>query len=679
MKRYLLIGICCCVYGLQAQNQSSSKEKVLAEILERYIENTEATVDYTDLQDQLSYFMQYKLDLNSATQSDWKQLFWLSDQVIGALLKHRELYGDFLSVYELQAVENIDERTVYYLSFFVETANDRNTKYTLLRERFYTGKHHLIVTYDRDLQQAKGYQTANGFLGPSYRQVTRYRYQHPGGMSYGFTGEKDAGEIWFNSAQKVLYDFQSAHLYVQQWRNWKHIAIGDYQVSTGQGLTFASGLAPRKSAYVLDVQRSFQTVRPYRSVNENDFLRGMAATYAWRKAALTSWVSHKRMTTNRSQGYPFTESTFSSIQTSGLHRTLNEWDNRKNVWETIVGMHAVRSYKMGTIGFTATHSRYDARMEPATAAYQRYAFRGNQLSNAGIHWNYIRSRIQFFGECAVNQYLATAVIAGANITLHQKLSLVSVLRNYSKQYTAIYAQPFGEYSDGRNEKGWYTGCMIGLNKRWALNLYMDLYQSPWLRYAISAPSRGSDFLAECQWNRNKNTQVYFRLRNETSMRNASLLNEQMQFVTTVARTQWRIHATYALSPVWQGKSRMECSRYEQQSAKYTGVLVFQDLQYTARTSGFSFAARMALFTIDDYQARIYAAEQDVLFQYAVPAFQGNGVRYYALIHYRASRKIDCWLKTSITKYYQQEAVGSGLTQVKGQSLADIRLQLRLSL
>ena len=62
-------------------------------------------------------------------------------------------------------------------------------------------------------------------------------------MLVSFTGEKDAGEEFFQGSQKNGFDFYSAHLFVQGFGTIKQLAIGDFQAQFGQGLTFWSGLA----------------------------------------------------------------------------------------------------------------------------------------------------------------------------------------------------------------------------------------------------------------------------------------------------------------------------------------------------------------------------------------------------------------------------------------------------
>jgi DNA uptake protein ComE-like DNA-binding protein len=83
-----------------AQNkQASNRNSVVQELLERWIENNESTIDYTDLQEQLEFYYNNKLDLNKCSQKDLMSLVFLSPRQADAIIKHRLVLGNFMSVF----------------------------------------------------------------------------------------------------------------------------------------------------------------------------------------------------------------------------------------------------------------------------------------------------------------------------------------------------------------------------------------------------------------------------------------------------------------------------------------------------------------------------------------------------------------------------------------------------
>lgn len=672
---------------LVAQTKREPEEKILADLLERLIENQESTVDYTDLQEQVEYYLKHKLDLNKMDRLQLERLLFLEDQQINALLQHRKDFGDYLSIYELQTLEALDERTLYLLSYFVTVESDLNQDHTPFFKKVQQGKHEIITLHENDFQARAGYnpqlkeQGKSYYEGSPYRYVLRYRFNYSNKLSFGYTGEKDMGESFFSGAQQKGFDFNSFHFFMRNSGKWKAVALGDYQASFGQGLTFGSGMAARKSAYVLNVRRSFQTVRPYRSVNENEFLRGAAVTYAFKNIEVTLLGSRKYISTNYRDIdtiYSDDEGSFSGIQLTGLHRTQTEIANKQNVLQTIYGTHATYKTDGFDVGVTAVSTFYNKSFQVEDEPYQLYSFSGKQLTNMGVDYQFQLRNSNVFGECSRSDNGAFANIVGLTIPLHQSLDMAFLHRYYSKNYQATFTTAFGENSDARNEEGIYAALSWKPKRGWVLNMYMDMYRSPWLRYLTDAPSHGTDYLVELQYNPNKQSQFYIRYRSEQKTKNQSGNTSVVDYISLQQRQQYRVHAQYKISDNLNGKSRLESVVYaDELSGSKQGVLLFQDIQYTHSQKRFTLATRAAIFSVDDYNARVYATEQDVLYQYSVPLYQNSGIRYYVVAHIKANKRLDVWFKYSHTQYSNVASISSGLEKVNGNVLSDLRVQVRV--
>lgn len=671
------------------QKKRESEEKIIADLMERYIENNEANIDYTDLQEQLEYYMRNKLNLNKATRQQLQRLFFLNEGDISAILSHRQQHGEFISIYELQAVPRLDDLKLYYLSYFVAVEGNLLDDQTPFLKQISKGRHELLLLHESELQMRAGYESEriqNGqtyYKGSPYRYLARYRFTYSNSLYFGYTAEKDKGEPFFNS-QIRAFDFNSFHLFYRPKRSiLKTIALGDYQANFGQGLTFGSGIAARKSAFVMSVKRQFQQLRPYRSLNENEFLRGAAVTLGKGKFECTPFYSGKYISTNlRDSVDPALseEEQFSSIQLSGLHRTETELQNRYNVFQHIYGAHSAWVQKNNRIGFTYVRSEFDNALASGNSPYQLYNFSGQSMSQAGVDYSFTIRNANLFGEVSRSNNNAYALTSGLIIPLDDKLDIIMLYRNFGRNYQTIFANPFAENNDARNEEGFYTGATIRFSRKWVLQTYFDVYTSPWLRYLTDAPSRGYDYLGELQYTLSRHSQIYFRFRHEEKWRNQNNLTERTDYLSPASRTQYRLHAQYKLSAQWTGKSRVEHVLYSDNLLNnQTGTLIFQDLFYSTPRKQTTLTARVAVFTIDDFNARIYANENDVLYQYAVPLFNNSGIRYYLVLHQRISRKLDFWIKYSVTDYSDIESIGSGLQQINGNVQRDLRVQLRIVL
>lgn len=673
----------------QINRQSLSADRVIADILEKYIENDESTIDYTDLQEQLEYYIKHPININIANRTQLERLVFLTESDIQALLTHRTKYGDFVSIVELQAVERLDELKKYYLAYFIKVDGELLDDQTPLRQMFKKGKSEILLLHENEFQRRAGYEperklnNQSYYLGSPFRHVLRYRFSYSNKLYIGFAGEKDKGEPYLNKGFNQ-FDFNSFHFFYRHTKGLlQTIAIGDYQVNFGQGLVFGSGISARKSAFVLSTKRSFQELRPYRSLNENEFLRGASAMFKFKRLLFVPFLSAKYISTNfreMSDDLLVEESQFSSIQLTGLHRTENEILNRNNVFQTIFGGHLAYVFRENRVGFTLQRTEYDQTLNPGNAPYQLYNFRGKELLNAGLDYNFQIRNLNVFGEIGRSQNDAFAMTSGMLYPIDPRLDIVVLYRNFSRDYMTTYANPFAENSDARNEQGLYSGLSMKLNRKWIFNSYVDINQSNWLRYLNDAPSKGFDLLGEVQYIISKSDQIYFRFRNEVKTRNQAGNTERIDYTANQARSQYRLHAQYKLNDMWSGKSRVEYIEFENElSGVQHGVLIFQDLVFTTANRKSQISARIALFNVDTYDARIYATESDVLYQYAVPLFQHAGTRYYMVWHQRLNKRIDCWIKYSNTTYSNVQSISSGLQEIKGNTLSDLRVQIRFTI
>lgn len=665
-----------------------SKTEIISTIIEKLIENTESTIDYTDLQAQLENVYDYKINLNKTNDNELKQLFFLTQNDILNILKHRKVYGDFESIYELQAIENLSDENIYFLKHFVRVVE--GNKQLKLSEFSQVGKTEIVLQHENDFQQRLGYKTnelkaqdKQYYLGSPYRYVLRAKHKLGKNINIGFTAEKDAGEQFFNGAQSNGFDFYSAHVQFKNVWRFNQIIIGDYQANFGQGLTFGSGLSARKSAYVLNVNRYFENIRPYRSVNEFEFMRGAAVSYQFKKWQMVSFLSFKKTNANfqtNDTNQINTLDGFTGFNVTGFHRTPNELNDKENVTQTIIGFHVQRDFDFLQVGFTGIKTNYSNPLLASTSLYQKYNFSGTELANAGVDYKLTLGNALLGGEFSVSDNGAFATTHSLILALDQKLDICLLYRNFEKNYQITYNNPFAENSDGRNETGFYFGVSYKPKKALLFNHYIDFYQSKWLRFLIDAPSKGVDVLNEIQYNPSKTINLYVRYRIESKERNelnnSSAINDVL-FAQT--KQQIRFHVKYKLSTLLEAETRVEQTFFDSKNVSpENGILIYQDLKYKINGGRLSFNTRIALFSIDDFNARIYAYEDNLPYTFSVPLYNNSGTRFYLMIKYQYSKKVKLFARFAQTQYSNLNVISSGLEQINGNTQSDLSLQLHIN-
>lgn len=108
-------------------------------------------------------------------------------------------------------------------------------------------------------------------------------------------------------------------------------------------------------------------------------------------------------------------------------------------------------------------------------------------------------------------------------------------------------------------------------------------------------------------------------------------------------------------------------------------MVLQDVGWTCTDPEFSIVLRAACFNTDSYESRIYAYENDLLYNFSTISFFGKGYRTYLNLKYRFSSHLDMWLKIAYTAYFEQDNIGSGYNMIEGDSKSEMKIQFRYRL
>ncbi len=618
-------------------------------------------------------------DLNRITEDELRQLMILSEKEIGQVMHYRAQYGPFLSVYELQAVPGLSMATISRLAGFV-TVRDAQTRLDAsIIERMKKEKnHYLLLRYDRILESQDGYgKDSSGYSGSQDHMTVRYRLSRPHDFSLGFSLEKDAGERlqWSPPTKQYGFDYLSWHIQLTDKGKWKNILIGNFQIQMGQGLiwggTFGFG---KNSETITSVRRGNLGFLPYTSMTENASFNGGAVTYSlskrWQLHGFLSQVDRDAKVAQQ-DSQPFV----TSLQTSGLHRSLGELSSRKTIREFDGGMAI--EYTTGRVdaGMSFHHLSLSMPIRPGITPYGQYAFRADHLSNAGLFFNINTPGVTIFMETAYTLGYGRATTAGAigNISNMTEVSLL--LRVFDRDFTSFCANPFAENSRPQNETGLYTGFRHRFSRRVDLSGYVDLFRFPWLSYRDYSPSEGHEWMARLTWAPKRQTVFYLQIREQAKMRNLSTPSTLYLADTGTKRNLW-MRCEINQGP-WIFRTAIQLSQYMIGSVASGGLGIAQDLGYRHRKWSFSF--RFALFDTDDYDNRLYFYEKDVWLGYSFPAYDGKGIRRYAVLSWKISRRLECWIRWSGTRYFDRTEIGSGAERIPGNMRNDAKFQLRIAL
>ena len=189
-----------------------------------------------------------------------------------------------------------------------------------------------------------------------------------------------------------------------------------------------------------------------------------------------------------------------------------------------------------------------------------------------------------------------------------------------------------------------------------------------------APSQGHDLSVRFDYLFSQKLQFYIRLKTETKQE--KIVEGEKYLNTAVQTVKLRLHMDFTISDCWKLRTRAEYSQY-QKSEKEQGFMLYQDIVYSSANESFSTQGRIVYTQTDSYNTRIYAYENDLLYNYSMPAYYGKSIRTYLNTKFEITKNWELWFKIGNTYYPALETIGSGQNEVAGQMLTEVKIQTRL--
>jgi hypothetical protein len=625
--------------------KGQTDDEVLDQLMETYSEYAGSSVDYLDLYDQILKYRKNKININKASYDELSAFALIGKSKAYQIRKHIKLYGKLISIYELQSIPTF---TMDYIDMVLPYITINENLGINLKTAFKEGKHELMILHqysDISHLQPSNPTDSNRILGDGSRALLRYRYAMPGVFSFGLTAEKDAGELWPTSQQGLQAGYLSMHAFIKpKGRIIESLALGDYQVNFGQGLTFSSGLAFGKTAMVLNTFRAREGIRPYRSVNETQFLRGLAVALNLgpkTKLSLFGSINGENVVINEN-------GEAGSINNFGFVRTLRDLSRKNNQTIQVLGGNLKKKIGTFEVGFTAAHQQFSVPFASNDQLYAIHRLAGSELTNVGFDYKGSWKNLLFYGEVAGNNLSKQpAMVHGALIALNKRWSANISYRNFPKDYHTIFNTAWAEQTNPVNEKAMYVGLQYEEYRKLKISAFADVIQFPWLRFRDDAPGFQTDIFLEAKHYFSKYFNQYLRVRRTIFTDNAKSegLNNKIQQVNE------RWNARYHIDKDEPGKLatafRAEVVQLDNNDKNTFGSLFFADLGYHFKKSKIKLVGRYTLFNTPDFESRIYAYENDVLYAFSIPAMYGNGSRFYMVMTAKPFRRFTLWAKLTL--------------------------------
>ncbi len=713
----LLAGLVILAGPARAQDPGvavDSSEAVPDETFEALVEDGG---DPEVLLDALLSLRENPLDVNAASAADLAAIPALGGGIAAEIALYRAANGPFASLPQVQLVPGVTP-DVYAAARPYLTIGPTLAAGAAPRARRFPAvpttstvlgglRTTVIQRVTRRLNEQAGYagpDSLRDYAGGPERVYTRATAAYRRNVSLNLTLESDPGEAfrWDPGTGTYGYDYVSAHAAITDVGRIDALVVGDFIAEFGQGLALwrASGFGKGPDA-IGGPGRVGRGIRPYGSVDENNFFRGAALSLSL-TPQLVATAFGSRRTLDASLDAPDSLDIFdpdlppealdgtvvTSLSADGLHRTANELARKDALGETLVGGGAEYRFTtprvVGRAGVVGTYGRYDSPLAEGTRPDNRFAFAGDEATTLSAYADARTRASQFFGEVARGAGGGMGAVAGAGTELGGGAEVLVVGRHYDRSFTSLHGYPFGERNGvGQGETGVYVGLRLRPSRTWTANVYYDQYRFDWLRFNVPRPSVGHEALALVEHRPSRYSRVYVQARTETREASRDVANNVPGSVVgglaDETRATLRLHGEWDASRRLRLRARVEGSRFHTSDADdeaLTGALVYQDVRYELVPRRLRVDARLTLFRTDGYDARLFAFENDLAGVFAIPPLSGRGARGYVLLRATPLDALVVEAKVATTWLRGVRSIGSGPQEVAGDRASDLGVQVR---
>ena len=672
--------VACCL--LTFSNFSSfAQNAAWMEYIEE-LSDSEIGIGYIEnLFEELSYLSENPFNLNTVTKSELERLPFLSEMQIENLLYYAYKYAPLQSIYELKNVVGMDFRTINYLLPFVYVGEVKSSERINPKYVVKYGKHEIFLRSDYCFQRKAGYHTPTEeelaknpnkhYLGENYYLSAKYGFSYKDKIQFGLTGEKDAGEAFWNEHHKG-FDYYSMHFALKNIGILKALYLGDYKASFGQGLVLNTDFIMGKTSDVININKKNAGIKRHFSTNEIDYLRGTALTLGMNNCTFSLLYSHKKVDAI------VMDTEVVSFKTDGYNRTYKDLEKKNQAEQNLFGGNFQWKTADFNLGLTAIYYDFGGKaLSPTPYPYNLFYLRDKDNYNAGINYGFHRKLFSFHGETAMSKNNSWATINTFQFIPASFVAFVASYRDYQKDYQSYYGNAFADGSAVQNESGVYFGANVKLKSRWEVASYIDAFKFPWLKYGVNMPSEGSDFLLQITYRSRYNWDMNLRYKDKIKEKNYTQDKATMTSVLPYEQKKIRYQANYNNSSGLKARLQLDYTLYQNTDQQINkGWMISQRVGYGNERFPVQIDFGTSYFKTDNWDSRMYAYEKNILYAFSFPTFYGEGLRTYSVLKINIAKNLTAYTKLAWTHYYDRDEIGSDLEMIEGKNKMDMNVLLK---
>jgi len=223
-----------------------------------------------------------------------------------------------------------------------------------------------------------------------------------------------------------------------------------------------------------------------------------------------------------------------------------------------------------------------------------------------------------------------------------------LLRDYAGHYRAPFASPISRKSSIGGERSVRVAALLLLGKYWKATADAEFCNDKYyLTFSASSSEKAK-------------SQVFFK------------------YSLSEKRHSLRYNHTFRLSSLFRVAGRGDLNLIDDNGIKY-GYHLSAETIFKTPAGSFDASLRVAYFNAVLWDNRIYVYERDMLYNFSVPVYYGEGVRCYLNLHIIPVKRCDIWLRIAATRYLDRDKISEGTGLISGPLKSEAKVQLRFRL
>jgi hypothetical protein len=642
------------------------------DLAEEFTENDDETGQEL-VHEMLSDLLRQPLNLNACSESDLNASGLFSPFQVYGILKYRERYGPFFSIYELAAIPGFTQELLRNVAPLIALSDlQANTSRPAPRGMLLSN---IAIRLPASMAYKPDSTGIPVYPGSPLKFTSRLRVDAGDRWSAAAAFEKDPGEFWMNKGRPEHF---TGYLEYSGNKCLRKVTLGNFRIHRGMGLVHGLGFRTAGSGVVTGgYRRSYS--KAFASTMEYDYYRGMYADLATGKWSADLFCSVKpedislfRLTAP--------VDLFEQVRKTGLHRTESERNGTDLARQQTAGFSVNRSSERWYLGMALAGTRMELTQLGRDSA-DRFApglFQTSPRGAVSIYGVAFGNRYELFGEAAINQHTATAVIAGGTLEVNPALQTHFSFRRFEQGYTGLTPKAFSAGTRPENETGINWGFSLAPFNHARLLLNTDISHKNILPGEPAVPGFYLRNHLVFSYVPKAGPELELKITGRSKQKNSGSDGPGNGEYLHELQYRFRLNGRYTLSDRIILSARLEQARLKTGGRSYSGKILYSQITVIPAEK-VRITYRYLAFDSEHWDNRIYTYEPGVRYSFLFPAWYGTGTRNLLVLSAKLGRRFTLRSKMGLTAYAHRRETGSAYDIRPGNRAWDGELQIQLDL